>query len=92
VVPLRSPLLDVTKFVSAWDASELAHSKTSHGNSCRHVSPRDPSSLRGESSEVPFFQALNSFMKANFDHESEGVNGFDRASMLGSASLSASRF
>ena len=61
--PLRWPRLDAAKFSSAWAASTLAHSKTSPGSSWRQTRPRVPSSLIKESSDFPFFQALNSLMK-----------------------------
>ena len=74
-VPLRFPRLDAEKFSSARAASTLAHSKTSPGSSWRQARPRVPSTLTGESSDWPFFQALNSLMNEKPDQESEGVDG-----------------
>jgi len=71
-VPLRSPRLDAEKFSRARAASTLAHSKTSPGSSWRQERPRVPSSLTSESSDCPFFQALNSLMKEKAVQESEG--------------------
>src|SRR5664280_697892 len=78
--PTRFPRRDVAKFSSARAASTLAHSKTSPGNSCLHDRPRVPSWLNGESSDSPFFQALNSLMKENPDHESERTRTSDGTS------------
>src|ERR1019366_7265975 len=72
-VPLRSPRREAEKFSSARAASTEAHSKMSLGSSWRQTRPRLPSSLTGESSDSPFFQALNSLMKEKPDQESEGV-------------------
>src|SRR5487761_2220018 len=74
-VPLRFPRLDAEKISRAWAASTLAHSKTSPGSSWRQARPRLPSSLTGESTDSPFFHALNSLMKENPDQDSEGVDG-----------------
>ena len=67
--PLRSPRRDAEKFSSARAASTDAHSKTSLGSSWRQARPRVPSSLTGESSDCPFFQALNSLMKEKADQD-----------------------
>jgi len=72
-VPLRSPRREAEKFSSARAASTEAHSKMSLGRSWRQARPQLPSSLTGESSASPFFQALNSLMKEKPDQESEGV-------------------
>ena len=71
--PRRSPRLAAAKFSNARAASTLAHSKTSPGSSWRQTRPRVPSSFTGESSDSPFFQALNSLMKEKAVQESEGV-------------------
>src|ERR1035437_633801 len=77
--PPRSPCRDVEKFSRARAASTEAHSKTSLGSSWRQVKPRLPSSLTGESSVSPFFQALNSLMKEKAAQDSEEVDDSNRA-------------
>ena len=83
--------LDAEKFSRARAASTLAHSKTSPGSSCRQVRPQLPSSLTGESSDSPFFQALNSLMKEKVDQDSEAVEGSHVSALSEGDSLSADR-
>jgi hypothetical protein len=90
-VPLRSPRREAEKFSSARAASSLAHSKMSLGSSWRHPRPRLPSSLTGESSDFPFFQALNSLMKEKADQESEVVDGSHGSPLSQRDSRSADR-
>jgi len=79
----------LTRRNSRCAASTLAHSKTSPGNSWRQMSPRVPSSLIGESSALPFFQALNSLMKENPDQDSEEAGGSAGVTSSDDASRSA---
>src|ERR1035437_1885653 len=78
-VPPRSPRREAEKFSRARAASTEAHSKTSLGSSWRQVKPRVPSSLTGESSISPFFQALNSLMKEKAAQDSEEVDDSNKA-------------
>jgi hypothetical protein len=86
VLPALPPLRESEKFTSAWAAFTLAHSNTSAFTSALQARPTVPSSLTREESSVPFFHALNSLMKLNFDHDRDGVRASPASPYVFSAS------